>query len=154
MSDTQVKLTREERIELLRKRQKRDGTPFAKHEGPRLRRKVSPDGLALALSVLPDDDSKIKVLQSFGADGRKALKELIEARPELAELYKSAFPRTRADAAGRPLANRVRATASGHAVVSGFKAGYAVDVQRVDGVVTLTQTDMFVEAQAREAKEA
>lgn len=139
-------LTREERIELLRKRTKRDGTPFAKHEGPRKARKVSADGLAVALSVLESDSQKIKVIQSFGLDGRKALKSLVNDRPELKDLYDTAFPRAEytGTSAGRPYANSVRATTNGHAVISGFTAGHAVHVLRnADGTVTLTQGEFI-----------
>lgn len=146
MPDKDGKLTREERIELLRKRQKKDGTPFAKHEGPRNKRKVSADGLAVALAVLDSDEQKVKVLQSFGPDGRQALKALVAQRPELTELMARAFPRRASpDGNGRPLATQVRATEGGHAVISGFKAGHAVGIKRnEDGSVLLTQSDLFI----------
>lgn len=142
MPDENGKLTREERIELLRKRQRKDGTPFAKHEGPRKARAISPDGVAVMLAVLGSDEDKVKLLQSFGTDGRKAFKTLLEARPDLEGLYKLSFPRATpaSGGQGRPLQAFVRATANGTAVVSGFAPGHAVNVSRnADGSVTLTQ---------------
>lgn len=135
-------LTREQRIELLRTRTKKDGTKFATHVGPRKARKVSADGIAVALSVLETDEQKVKILQSFGADGRKALKSLIAERPELQDLYSAAYPRQGGNSTGRPFAPFVRATANGHAVVSGFPAGHAVNITRnEDGSVLLVPGD-------------
>jgi hypothetical protein len=133
------KLTREERIDLLRRRVKKDGTPFAKPEGPRKTRAISPNGLRIALDKI-EDTQHVAFVRSFGADGKKALQHLAKDDPKMRMLLEAAF------ASGRMPKAEIRVTQSGYALVSGFPPGGRVSVTRLsDGGVMLNQVELDLE---------
>jgi hypothetical protein len=137
------KMTKEERIEMLRKRIKADGTPFAKNTNRR-RKTINANGLEAALSVLDNDVAKVKLLQSLGVDGRAALRGLVESKAEFKYLAPLAFPR--AHGAGRDYSPTIKTTKIGAAIVTGFDPGWLVDVQRNDDGTVLLRPQGRVEA--------
>lgn len=135
METERKKMTRDEITAMLKSRVRSDGQPFRKHEGPRKRKTVSPEGLKVALSALQDSGSKVAMLRAFGTDGRTALKALVEGDASLASLLQEAFPGT---GQGRPFQDSIKTTADGKAVISGFDGACRVRVTRnEDGTVVL-----------------
>lgn len=152
------KMSKEDVANMLRTRTKKDGTPFKKHEGPRKQKGITADGLKAALMGLENqpDAVKIALVQSFGVDGRHALRGLIEKNPDdksLEALFKAAFPGA---GTGRPYLDSIKTTTDGKAVVSGFDEGIRVRVTRNDdGTVLLTPLAKdSAESQALDAADA
>lgn len=139
-------MTKDEVINMLKTRTKKDGTPFKKHEGPRKQRAVSAEGLKVALDKQENPAVKVALAQAFGTDGRKALRELAEKDSSYEALLEAAFPGT---GSGRPYLDAIKVTADGKAVISGFEPNSRVKVERQeDGTVVLTQ----LEADAADAE--